>query len=65
MTLELRKAELCPLCQKNNNCYMANTLSSEVCWCFEADFPKEIFEQLPSDREKICICKNCLSEFIR
>lgn len=59
----MHQAKLCPLCQKNNKCGMTNNASTEVCWCFEANFPKEIFDQLPPDREKVCICEKCLIEF--
>ncbi len=63
MRIEVIETELCPFCKKNNNCLISKDQSSEGCWCFEASFPKEIFDLLPPDREKVCICKNCLEEF--
>ena len=63
MTLEIHKAKLCPLCRKDNKCGITNNPSVGVCWCFEAGFPKEIFDQLPPNSEKVCICENCLKEF--
>ncbi|ATP40400.1 hypothetical protein CSE16_10260 [Solibacillus sp. R5-41] len=63
MTLEMNQAKLCPLCQKGNKCGMTDNPSTGECWCFKVVFPKEIFDQLPPDREKVCICENCLVEF--
>ncbi|MGE7024202.1 cysteine-rich CWC family protein [Bacillus cecembensis] len=63
MIVEVRQAKLCPLCQKDNHCGMTDNPSTETCWCFHVGFPKAIFDQLPSDREKACICENCLVEF--
>ncbi|MEK4425490.1 cysteine-rich CWC family protein [Solibacillus sp. FSL K6-1523] len=64
MTLEMNQAKLCPLCKKDNKCGMTDNSSTEVCWCYSKSFPKEIFDQVPLDRQKkVCICENCLVEF--
>lgn len=63
MTLEIYEAKLCPLCQKDNKCGLTNNPLARDCWCFKAGFPKEIFELLPPDREKVCICEICMVEF--
>ncbi|MFJ7935947.1 cysteine-rich CWC family protein [Sporosarcina sp. NPDC096371] len=63
MTQELSETELCPLCRKQNDCCIAKDSFTEKCWCFKASFPKEIFDLLPSESEKVCICQNCLIRF--
>lgn len=53
----------CPLCKNNNQCCISNDGSAEGCWCTDAFFPRGIFDLLPAEREKVCICQNCLEEF--
>lgn len=63
MIFEVQETKLCPLCKKDNDCGMNNNSSAGACWCFEEAFPIDIFNQLPIECERICICENCLKEF--
>lgn len=63
MKLKSNQATLCPLCQRGNYCGMMNPTGANDCWCFKETFPKAMLDSLPPNREKICICKNCLTEF--
>lgn len=52
------RMELCPICSKGNEC------NKESCWCFQEEFPSEIFKLLPAaELERSCICKECLVSF--
>ncbi|QQZ07733.1 cysteine-rich CWC family protein [Heyndrickxia vini] len=65
MTDILKETKRCPICGENNQCCYSEDASS-ICWCSEEVFPKEIFELVPVDLlKRTCICKNCLSAFIR
>ncbi|MBU8878519.1 cysteine-rich CWC family protein [Bacillus sp. FJAT-29790] len=60
------KNEYCPLCGKSNYCCNSLDKSLGICWCSEENFPKEIFDLVPPDQlRKVCICKNCLEQFVK
>ncbi len=44
----------CPLCGKDNGCYMDLGKDPSKCWCHNVEFPK----QLP--KTDICICVDCV-----
>lgn len=54
---------LCPLCNKSNDCGNINTCtSSQSCWCNDPAivFSKTLLDKIPEDTKgKACICKAC------
>ena len=60
----MTEAELnCPLCQQNNYCAVD---SDEPCWCMNTKIPEELKLLVPSSKKnKSCICKTCVEEFIK
>jgi hypothetical protein len=50
---------ICPLCGHPNHCAKAEGKDIQECWCFNVQFPKEIFELIPEGKTG-CICQNCL-----
>jgi len=60
MTFE---AKLCPFCKKDNSC---EVVASNSCWCMSIKIPKELIDLVPtSKKNKSCICKSCIYEFIK
>ncbi|WP_081727548.1 cysteine-rich CWC family protein [Halalkalibacter wakoensis] len=60
MENEQNDTKKCPICKGNNECSLPS------CWCLNESFPQEIFSLIPSDqRKKSCICKQCLTRFMR
>jgi hypothetical protein len=53
-------AEHCPLCGKPNQCSIADGLSDEPCWCFEAQIDPAALQRLtPEQRDQACLCPAC------
>ncbi|HBZ10697.1 MAG TPA: hypothetical protein DEO65_12580 [Bacillus bacterium] len=56
-----KQEEKCPICSKDNNCCFSLDKNLGNCWCSKESFPKEVFDQIPSEElYKTCICKQCL-----
>ncbi|MDR7090250.1 MULTISPECIES: cysteine-rich CWC family protein [Cellvibrio] len=55
----------CPLCSQPNHCAPAATGSFvSSCWCKAQTFPPELLAQLaPDQRNKSCICQQCVDRF--
>ncbi|WP_084138986.1 cysteine-rich CWC family protein [Halalkalibacter okhensis] len=50
----------CPICNNKNHC------GYHLCWCIDEYFPDGIFDLVPLElRSKACICKACLSSFLK
>ena len=57
---------LCPICNRNNNCSSFSADSTTQCWCAKENFPQEIFNLVPREQlRKSCICRSCFVEFER
>lgn len=67
---------LCPLCGGQNYCEVSSGFSSEVnsenncevnkeadCWCRSESFAEQLLPRVPDDRQKACICQNCVRAF--
>lgn len=54
----------CPLCGKDNHCAMAAGKDVAACWCVAEHFPPELLAAVPpEDRNRRCICKNCVQQY--
>ena len=51
----------CPFCQGSNHCVPDDP---ELCWCHTLLVPAELLALL-TDKDKSCICKNCILAFKR
>lgn len=58
------KKSLCPLCGKENNCYIEKGLDPSRCWCITTKLPNELLERVPIEKKgKSCICKDCIIKY--
>ena len=51
---------LCPLCGYQNYCEVNKGAD---CWCQSETFTEQLLSRLPDDRQKACICQNCVRAF--
>jgi len=62
-TPETIDPNLCPLCNKDNQCGNISACDSKLsCWCHspEINFPEKLLNQIPDcPKNKACICKAC------
>ncbi|WP_221799826.1 cysteine-rich CWC family protein [Oceanobacter mangrovi] len=53
----------CPVCQKTNECAVANQREASECWCMSRGFPPELKQQLELIDPERCLCDACLMFF--
>ncbi len=56
---------LCPLCNGDNDCAMANGRPPESCWCQGVELNPDSLAAIPEDaRGRRCICAKCGTEVV-
>lgn len=55
---------LCPLCQQDNNCAVAQQEPASTCWCHKVIITQQALERIPAAASmRSCICIRCARAF--
>lgn len=67
MSVEVIDPSRCPLCGGPNGCRMCATGGYKgPCWCETMRIPPELIERVPPElRNRACVCRKCVTDFLR